>query len=183
MISYNLDDVLDIDDKLHSFYKSFYSMIRHFKYINVSTLLFIFNSFCLPSYGLSLWNSHNVFNKCIFRTFDIAYSNALKQICQKPKYSSSHEVAISCNMLLLKHLVALNQIRFLHKLNNFKKINSVFNLNYYFIKSGSFSSHVFNVFKNFYGVCPFNNDIQALCSRIFYLQRNENRSYNPYVQL
>ena len=99
VIQFNLRNVLDIEQKLQSFYSSYYSILRNFNHVNIQTFLFIFKSYCLPSYGLALWNGDNVFSHQIFKTFEIAYSGALKRICNVPKFTSSHHVAEMCDNL------------------------------------------------------------------------------------
>ena len=180
VIQFNLRNVLDIEQKLQSFYSSYYSILRNFNHVNIQTFLFIFKSYCLPSYGLALWNGDNVFSHQIFKTFEIAYSGALKRICNVPKFTSSHHVAEMCDMLLFKHLVIQNQLRFFNKLKEVN--NSIFLSNYTFMKNGLFFSHLFKTFETVYSVNILDNDIQALHSRIFYIQRNEERSnYFYYV--
>ena len=97
-----------------------------------------------------------------------------------PKFTSSHHVAEMCDMLLFKHLVIQNQLRFFNKLKEVN--NSIFLGNYIFMKNGLFFSHLFKTFETVYSVNILDNDIQALHSRIFYIQRNEERSnYFYYV--
>ena len=79
ILQYNLDDTKDIYLKLNNFYSSFNNTYRNFSMVDFDTFLYLFNSYCAPIYGLHLWNCTNVFNKSIFKTFNVAYSNSLKK--------------------------------------------------------------------------------------------------------
>ena len=167
----NLCDSHDIELKLQNFYKSFYSMYRYFNFLNLDTFLYIFNSYCMPSYGTELWFSHNIFNKQIFKVFHVAYSNALKRIVGVPRYYSSHFVANMCNQFLFNHIVSINQLRFFKRV--LKTNNSIFILNRYFLSHGLFAKHVNTNFKNYYNVQIRDNDVDALVSRVQYVQNYE----------
>ena len=174
-LTYNLDNSLDIEYKMNNFYKSFYSMIRNFNCVNIQTILFIFNSFCLPTYGLALWNEHNLTKRSAFRSFETTFSNSLKNICHVPKFASSHVVADLCDTLLLNHIVNKNKLNFYINFNNTR--NDIFVLNSAFLRNGLCFNDIFNVFKQKYNVNIDNNDIRALYSRISYIQKNEDRSF------
>ena len=72
IISHDLDDEYDVKYKLNNFYSSFNSTIRSFNGIGLDAMIHLFNAYCVPQYGLSLWNSFNIFNKQYFRGFEIA---------------------------------------------------------------------------------------------------------------
>ena len=133
-ISNRLSDVPDVKIRLNSFYSKFNSVLRNFTNVAVETLNFLLNSFCLPDYGLSLWNMKELKIKQIFKSFDISYSNALKKIIGVPKYSSSHSAAEVCNQLLLKHHVALLQARFIKR--SMLAENEIFKLCRFYLKQG-----------------------------------------------
>ena len=105
-----------IELRLNSFYSCFNSMSRDLKFLNINNLMFLFNSYCCPDiYGLSLWNDASTIKSNIFRTFETAYSNALKRMSGVPLYASSHITAERFHQLLLRHLTALIQARFLKR--------------------------------------------------------------------
>ena len=51
-LHYRFNDIYDVELRLNNFYKSF----RTFTVINIQTFLFIFNLYCIPNYGLELWD-------------------------------------------------------------------------------------------------------------------------------
>ena len=136
IITYNLGDSGDVKLKLNNFYSSFHSVFRNFNGINLESFLHLFNSICVPQYGLPLWNSPNIFNNQIFKAFEVAYSNALKKILGCPKFSSSHIVAAICQQLLFQHGVNLCQARYLHKV--LKHLYQIFAFHGIHFKSGIF---------------------------------------------
>ena len=134
IISHDLDDEYDVKCKLNCFYSSFNSTFRSFSGVSLETIVHLFNAYCIPQYGLSLWNSPNIFNKQYFRSFEIAYNNAIKRIVGCPKYASSHIAAEICNLLLLKHKVGKIQLKYYHKIIN--SSNSLILLNNHTLKNG-----------------------------------------------
>ena len=174
IITYNLEDETDVLYKLNSFYSSFNSIIRTFKGVNLETLLYLFKSFCLPQYGLALWTSQNIYYKQSFKSFEVAYNNAIKNILDCPRYASSHIAADICQLLMLKHKVNVIQLRYYHRLSNF--LNPIFTLNKINLKNGLFYKHVFNSFIRIYNVKINMNPLCASTSRVHWMQSHEPRS-------
>ena len=107
----------------------------------------------------------------IFKTFHTAYSKSLKRICGFPDYYSNHFVAVFCSQLLLRQHVNLDQIKFLKRIYMTK--NPLFILNNFYLRSGLFTTSVFKNFKSIYNINIFSNNLDAIQSRIFYLQSHE----------
>ena len=101
LIKYNLDDTSHICLKLNKFYSSFNSTYRNFPIVDFITFLYLFNTYCAPVYGLQLWCCPNVFNKSMFKTFDIAYSNSLKKIIGCSKFIISHWTANTLSIFFI----------------------------------------------------------------------------------
>ena len=105
MVERNLDDVKDIECRLMQFYSKFNVVIRQFKGVSLETILFLFNSYCLPDYGLSLWDVSDIGSKHIFKVFRIAFHIAFKKMAGASVFHSSHDVMSSCNQFLLEHFL------------------------------------------------------------------------------
>ena len=101
-----LKDDKDIENKLMKFYASTNSVLRNFKNVDVNTLLFLFTAYCKPIYGVTLWNNRASFNRCIFKTLNVAFNKVLKKILGVPLYSSNHIAADLSGHLLLGHQIA-----------------------------------------------------------------------------
>lgn len=172
IIESTLQDSKDVELRLNKFYSSTNSLFRNFKNVNVDTLLFLFNSYCLPVYGICLW-SHDMFSKCIFKTFDIAYSNFLKRIINVPSYASNHVTADICGQLLLKHHVALLKARFYKRLMHSQ--SSLIRVSLPFLINGYFIQDLTRNFKDIYNVDVSEFDIDTIKSRIIWIQKHESR--------
>ena len=172
VISNNLQDGDDVELRLKSFYASFNSMYRNYKHTDESTILYHFKSYCLPDYGLSLWSS-NILSKCIFKAFEVAFSNSLKQMIGAPIHSSNHEVAERCNQLLLRHNLALVQARFFHRLMNSKV--STIRYNFPFLYNGNILSSLVKSFNDVYSIDLSKYDMDIIKARIGWVQRHEPR--------
>ena len=171
ILNYNLDDSNDITAKLNKFYSSFNSIFRSFSQVNIETLLYLFNSYCRPHYGLALWCSKNIFVKQSFKTFKIAFNKSLKKIIDCPSYSSSHAVAEICQQLLLNHRVIQVQVKYLNRLLNSN--HDILLINNYFVRHGNLANHLIEILKQKYQVNLYENDIDAIISRIHWVQANE----------
>ena len=170
VISRDLNDTEDINFKLNNFYKNFNSVFRAFNNVSIDTFSFLFNSYCTPRYGTELWPS-NVFRKQIFKTFEIAYCNALKRILGLPKYSSNHWVAEICNVYLLRHHVAVMQALFLKRILNCKSY--LFVLNSHFLRNGFYLGQILNLFRSVYSVNLIELDTKTIHSRVGWTQLHE----------
>ena len=173
-LTFNLDDEIDINFKLNSFYRSFNLMYRSFMGMNIDVLLCLFNSLCSPQYGIPLWTSSNVFNKQYFRTFEVAYNNALKSMVGCPRYASSHVTAEICQQLMLRHGVSLVQARYINSL--IKKNNPILKMNISIIKNCHSFSFICKYFNNLYNINVLDNPIDIIISRINWTQLHEPRS-------
>ena len=166
-----LTDDLDIEYRLNIFYAKFNWLFRNFKDISLETFLFLFNAYCMSDYGLSLWNSMSVFSKQFFKTFDVAYSNALKKMKGVPFYTSSHLIANEQNQLLLKHLVTYAQARYFKRI--FNTSNILLKILSVFLKDGYLYKSLSQRLCNIYEVDFFLNSTCILKARIYWVQRHE----------
>ena len=181
-IERSLRDTTNVKFRLNEFYSKFNSVLRNFNNINISTLLFLFNSYCLPNFGVELWNSKKLVQDQYFKVFETAFGCALKRMCNVPRYASSHVIAERCNQLLLSHLVSKIQLRYYKRLINHK--NAIIRLNFPFLGNGFCIPYIEGLFKLKYEVSIADTDFHASQSRIGYVQRNEERSrFCPYYNI
>ena len=173
-IERGLEDTTNTKVRLNDFYAKFNSVFRNFHKLKIQTLLFLFNTYCLPNFGIELWNSNRLMQNQHFKVFETAFSNALKRMLSVPRYASSHIAAEKCNQLLFRHLVSKIQLRYYQRLRNHK--NAIIRLNFPFLRNGFHTTFVENNFKINYKVNINDNDIDALYARIGWTQRNEQRS-------
>ena len=174
VLTFNLDDETDIHSKLNSFYRSFNSMYRSFTGMNIEVLLCLFNSLCSPQYGIPLWTSFNIFNKQYFRSFEVAYNNALKSMVGCPRYASSHITAEICQQLMLRHGVSVIQARYIKSI--ISKNNPLFNMNLPIIKNSHSFLFICKYFNDLYNINALDTPIDIVISRINWVQLHEPRS-------
>ena len=123
----------------------------------------------MPDFGLNIWNFEQI-NKKSFRAFEIGYSNCIKSIYGLNKYASTHFVFNACNMLVLNHLVQFIQCRYFKRIFENRK-----GLIYLIpsVKGGTLVNSGSKIIKKNYNITIFDNDIDAIKARIFYIQNNE----------
>ena len=172
MIERNLDDVKDIEYRLNLFYAKFNVVFRKFKSVSLETILFLFNSYCLPDYGLSLWNVSEAGKKHIFKVFRIAYHNAFKKMAGASILHSSHDVLTSCNQFLFEHYLSFLISRYFKRILSSR--NSLMMLCRPYLKNGYLFSSLLNILKYRYEIAFAENDLDVIKSRISWVQLHEN---------
>ena len=171
VIQNQLMDNLDAKQRLNDFNGRFNNVFRNFKNVSLETLLYLFDAFCLPDYGLCLWNLGTILSKQIFRIFNTSFSNALKRILDVPLCSSSHATANICDHFLLRHHLIHVQARHMKRMICSK--NNLLKLCRPYIKSGYICSSLSEIFENKYNVNFFSCDLEILRSRLTWVQRHE----------
>lgn len=172
-INYDLSDTKDVHFRLNTFYSSFNSISRDFNFVDFNTIFFLFNSYCCPDYGISLWNDPKTLHSTIFKSFNTAYSGAMKKMKNVPLYASSHITANECQQLLLNHKVALIQARAYKRAK--KECNPFFNCIKEWMKDGFFMKSIKTLFKEKYEVDIDMEDLDILTARIWWVQKHEDR--------
>lgn len=176
----NLSDVNDVKFRLNSFYAKFNWVFRTFKNVSMEVLYFLFKSFCTPDYGLSMWNTGEIVSRPIFKTFVVAFSNALKKILNVPIASSSHAVAETFNQLLFIHFVTFNQVRYFKRI--FKSCNPLLKLSIFNLKQGYLFSVISRRLRDEYRCDILSNDLDILKARINWVQNHEPRTGRALTQ-
>ena len=163
----------DVELRCRDFNIRFNSIFRNFNNVSVNIFLFLFDAFCLPDYGICLWNILLSFLKQPFKIFNTCFSNALKRIIGVPVGSSSHITAELCSHLMLKHHVVFCQIRYLKRILTLK--NGIMLLCKPYIKSGYIFTSLASYFEDFYNANVWENELEVIQARIVWVQRHEER--------
>ena len=172
ILSKNFNDSLDIDRSYKAFNKSAGFLIRKFYYADIDVLYYLFNSYCTSFYGSELWTFRN---KCkpIFKEFSVSYHAALKKILGVPKFYSNHFVCSIFNTITFTHMINFKMVRFLYNLKNTSS-PCFYIFRYYFLHNSFYYRFITDQWKNDYNVENIlANDIDALYSRILYVQNRE----------
>ena len=172
MIANNLNNNEDIARAKSKFYSEFNSILRKFHFTNKEVKLFLFKQYCLQFYGSELWFGP-LKSKQAIKQFAIGYHKAVKKILQLSMHESNHFACQEAGLMTFNHLLnkmkicsvirfILEPCDFIRKLLSFIKISSVL------IKD------VKCVLKTIYDIdSVFDNDVEAIISRILFVQRNE----------
>ena len=173
-IENNLMDSKDVQIRLNSFYSKFNWVFRNFKRVTLEVFIYLFNSYCNPDYGLPIWNIGKIFNKQIFKAFDIAYSKSLKRILGVSMNTSSHAVADCCNKLLLKPHIIQIQARYFKRIQSSQ--NVIIRYSFNFIREGDIFRSFYLYLSEKYEVNFFENDMDCLSARLYWVQGHEAHS-------
>ena len=171
-ICYNLSDSHDIMFRLDKFYSSSNSVLRNFKSVDFHPLNQLFNSYCKPVHGISLWNDCNTTSSQSFRIFENAYNSSLKQILDVSKYTSNHVTAAMLNQLLFGHYLAFMKLKYLQRI--LKSNMLMVRINTPYIQNGFFGTDVYALARRYQ--VDANEDLDALKARIHYVQNHEVRN-------
>ena len=171
IISHNLSDELDIEYRHRGFNLKFITIKRKFFRLPPDIILFLFKSYCNPHYGINLWNLECTLRNVSYKAFQICYSTAVKSIYGFSKYERNHFIFEICNMLLFRHYLVLVQLKYFRKI--LEQPHGLIYRLFHEIKYGCYINIFNNVFKEKYDVDIRHNDMDALKSRILYIQRNE----------
>ena len=174
IIQRNLKDDRDVEIRLNQFYSKFNTTYRKFKKVSIETFLYLFNSYCLPEYGLALWNCREIFKRQIFKVFEVAYHNTLKKIVGVSVSNSSHDVADYCKQFLLQHYIVMLQSRYLKRI--LQSRNSLIKLCQPFLIGGRHMVSLCKLLRNKYDIDLRCNDQDVIRARISWVQRNEIRT-------
>ena len=169
-LTYNLNDVTDVEKRLKDFYAKFYSVKSNFSILSEDIFLFLFKSYCTPNYGVNIWNLQSTYKIKEYNAFKIAYSNAVKRIYNLNKFYSSHQIFNACHLLMLDHHINFVQCRYF--VNMYREPKGLLYLLPGVVKQGVIFNSLSRIFKNTYGVSILDNDLDALKSRVIFVQQN-----------
>ena len=171
MIEYDLSDNVDVKYRLNLFFAKTNWLLKNFKDISMEAFLFLFNSYCVPDYGLSLWNVSNTFSTQFFKSFEIAFGNTLKKMYQVPRSTSSHLIANIFRILLLRHHVLFVQMRYFKRI--FNSFNVLIKISSLYIRDGYLYRSLFNMTYGVYNINFASYSIDILKSRVLWVQGHE----------
>ena len=172
----------DIDRCYKSFLGQFNSMFYNFNFLSRDQLIFLFSSYCMSFYGMELWFD-GLAKLNVFRSLSIVYHKALKQVVGLSPYHNNHDAASLSKLLLLKHLVASRSVSFLFQLSFNKSVCMIDLKNYFRFDSTMYKCINLYFLRNYNLDSIFNNNLCAIKSRIWYVQRNEHSSgYVPHLR-
>ena len=170
-IQSNLTIAPDIDRVMKHFNKQFFGFYVNFKFAHFSTLAFLFRTFCFSLYGAELWYDRRGAMGAL-RSLATAFHGGIKRILKMGKRASSHYACNLLNMLTFDHLINKRQFKFFFTV--FKNRSPCLRLILNPLRYSFFSRAINRVATNVYSINDLlNNDFQAVCARIEYVQCGE----------
>ena len=170
----------DADRALTAFLRQFNSFYYKFNFASFDMIKFLFKTYCTSFYGISTWIDEKITDKKI-RKISVGYHKAAKRLVNMAPWQSNHEACEKLQVNTFKHLLYKRILGHYISLIS-SKTGIISNYKYYFLYESFIKSVLSEVFSNVYGVLNFeDNNKQALCSRIYFIQRNEPRSDYSYT--
>ena len=172
IISDNLSNNDDMTRAKKKFYIEFNMILRKFRFTEKNVKLFLFKQYCLQVYGGELWFGPSK-SKVVFRQFGVGYHKAIKKLLNFSSHESNHYACQESNLFTFPHFINKMKINaayrfiskpcdFIRKIRHFLKVSSIM------------ISEVLDILKEKYDIDSlFDNDIDAIVSRIIYVQNHE----------
>ena len=147
-------------------------MLRKFNNADIQIFLHLFNSFCSTLYGCELWIDRKGCARAL-KEFSVSYHAVLKKILNVLKYFSNHYVCGILSLFTFEHFINIKLTRFMLWIKN-SKSDSFYRYKYYFLYNSIFMTNLELLWKSKYNVPDvLSNDIDALVSRIDFIQKRE----------
>ena len=151
--------------------------IRKFHATELGVKLKLFNTMCMDMFGMCLWWK-TTGCKGLLRQLAVSYHYALKKILGFPKRSSNHYTCYLLNYMTFEHLLNHRILKFYKWLEKCDSPCLMLN-RYYILNNSSLKMSLDNIFLEKYQIDNvLDNDIDAITSRIFYVQNREEATWN-----
>ena len=184
IMSYNLNNSLDVQRLARAFLRQAFACMHKFEKYPANVKLFLFQTYCMSFYGSELWTDlkgcHNNFS-----SLEINFHKFIKRILGLPIRSSNHSACIAAEMQTFKHIRNSKMFNFIFQLKRtnspcFKKLKNFFLFRSNLIKNVNLTAN------NIYGISDvLDNDQSAIKSRVNFVFMREPRyeGYTPaYIE-
>ena len=162
----------DIDDKRSKFYSEFNQILRKFTLLDKNLKLFLFRQFCLQIYGAELWFGCSRSSSSL-KQFAVGYHKAIKKLLGFSTHEGNHYSCEQAQLLIFRHLLFSVKVNFFMRLTKRPCSFVRKSLDYLFVSSVFFKELYMEAFK-VYGISDLlENDIDAIQSRIIFIQNHE----------
>lgn len=172
IINMELNEYSDIIRCRNKFYNEFNGLLRKFGFLSPHLFLKLFKTFCMNFYGVDTWINMNG-SAVALRQFSVGYHKALKKILKMSTHESNHYVCQEAGLFTFENLVNRTRIMAVMRLLMHPSSFIWKNFNTFYLKS-FFIYDIENILKRKYEVYSIlDNDIDAITSRIIYVQNHE----------
>lgn len=172
VIDCNLHNDKDIIRCRNKFYNEFNCLLRKFSSVSCNVFSKLFQSYCMSFYGSELWFCNK---KCYvpLKQFAIGFHKAIKKMMKLRYWESNHKACHLAGLMTFNHFINWQRIRFSYKIisNPCKYLRKCL-LN---VSEDLFlANEAKSVLLSEYNIeSMMENDIDAIKSRILYVQNNE----------
>ena len=180
ILMHNLRENEDINRLQSSFNRKVGMFNRKFHSVELNVKLKLFNSLCMDMFGMDLW-CHKEGCLGLIKQLGVSYHYALKKMLGFPKRESNHHACYLLGQLTLEHLMIWRNYMFFKRLIDSN--SPCMDVNWYYFRNNSYlAQYLDRMFKDKYQVENFyDNDADALKSRLFYVQNREPSSWNNEI--
>ena len=177
-VNYNLCNEEDINVKINKFYSEFNQILRKFHSVDANIKLFLFKQYCLQIYGAELWFGDSK-SKRALKQFAIGYHKAIKKLIGVSYHESNHYACEQAELLTFEHYLNSLRIKFLFRLH-FSPCLFIEKIMKYILVSSVLVSDVVKISSDKYQINDlFENDVQAVVSRVAFVQNHESQMRGP----
>ena len=174
ILSDDMSHKLDIERQSKAFLKQSFGFLRKFASYPIDLKIFLFRTYCLSMFGSELWCDLKGCSQAI-NALKISFHKGVKKVLGLPFRSSNHEACIAANMLTFDHFRNNKMFNYGFLIKNSKSL-SLRPLRGYLMRKSVLMKYIENVAESVYNINNiFNNDRDALQSRILYVFMREPR--------
>ena len=162
----------DIQRAMKKFYCEFNSILRKFSFTDLNVKFYLFKYYCMQIYGSDLWLDDRR-SVGALKQFAVGYHKAIKKLLGLSSHESNHFACQEARMLTFNHMVNKSKITTAIRLFNspcdfFSKILPFLSVSSYIrLKIDELCFKQYDVER------VFENDIDAMISRIIFVQNHE----------
>lgn len=176
MLSCDLRNSKDIKRAHSAFNRNLGVLLRQFHSVDFEIKLKLFDSFCKPLYGLDIWFDRK-YVKTLLKQLGVSYHLGLKKLSGYPRYFSNHYVCEQLNCSTFEHFLNLRNLKAFRRLSEASSKCMVM-FQTYLSKLSYCRFSIDELFRDCYQIDDiFNNDFDAIVSRIGYVQAHEHSSW------
>ena len=158
-----------------SFLRQFYAIFRKFYFLDRNILIFLFRTYCFSFYGCELW-SDLTGSRGDFRAIATNYHSSIKKLMGVSRIHSNHNICEEAGLPIFYHLTNLRMLAYAFNLFNSRSVCLAPHKSYFLYHSNFIQclKENFNCTYNISNI--FENEYDALISRVIFVQTRERRS-------
>ena len=175
-MTYNLKEKEDISRLQASFNRKVGRTLRKFHAAELDVKMRLFNSLCMDMYGIELWGDTSGSSQ-LLKQLAVSYHYSLKRILGLSKRDSNHYACYLLDQFTFQHLRNFRMLKYYRLLKSCTSPCIVAN-KHFLVNNSMLKYRLDKLFFDEYQIEDINdNDIDAIMSRIKYVQFREPNSW------